>query len=336
MDNKTGLLGNISNAFGGRQGLLMSGLPMMFGAPQQQQQALMQGLQFGGTRQAENRKTQQAEAQRNETLEFLQQVNPELAQAVAAGAMSPTDAYSTHLKAEAPAKTYRQVSGQEAQSMGLDPSKVYNIGPDNKISSIGGGVNVNVNTGTEYGPIPKGYALRDAQDGSGKEMYVVPGGPSDKAALQADQRTVETNTIVSAAEDARNAAGDRAFGGVGQGIVQNMPWTDSAEVARKVDVLKAQASVGNLNQMRQSSPTGGALGNVTERELKLLQDKSGALDPSSPNFMDDLNDYELTLLQTIHGAEAGLQIYNSTRSGVATPKASGNQQTSTGVNWSFK
>ena len=101
-NNKTGLLGNISNAFGGRQGLLSAGLPMMFGGPQMQQQALMQGLQYGGTMQAENRKTQAQAAQLNKTVEFLKQVNPELAQAVEMGAMSPKDAYSTHLKAEAP------------------------------------------------------------------------------------------------------------------------------------------------------------------------------------------------------------------------------------------
>lgn len=307
---------------------------MMFGNPQMQQQSLILGLQNGGRLQAENRKTQEAEAQRNKTIEYLQQTNPELAAMVQAG-MPVNEAWGQALKAEAPQKTYRQVTGEEAQSMGLDGSKVYNVGPDNKISSIGGGVNVNVNTGTEYGPIPKGYALRDAADGSGKEMYIVPGGPSDKAELQAGQKSIETNTIVSAAHDAREAADDRAMGGFGQSLVQMMPWTDSAEVARKVDVLKAQASIGNLNQMRQSSPTGGALGNVTERELVVLQQKSGALDPSSPNFAKDLNEYELTLLQTIHGPEAGLQIYNATRKDVANPETNTVQQTSTGVSWSF-
>jgi hypothetical protein len=103
MQNKTGLLGNVSNAFGGRQGLLTSGLGMMFGGnPQAQQQAMMMGLQQGSQLQAENRKTQAQAAQLNKTVEFLKQVNPELAQAVEMGAMSPKDAYSTHLKAQAP------------------------------------------------------------------------------------------------------------------------------------------------------------------------------------------------------------------------------------------
>lgn len=105
MDKKTGLLGNVSNAFGGRQGLLSAGLPMMFGGPQMQQQALMQGLQYGGTMQAENRKTQQAQAQRNTTLEYLQRNNPELAALMEAG-MSGSEAlglaYKERLKAQAP------------------------------------------------------------------------------------------------------------------------------------------------------------------------------------------------------------------------------------------
>jgi hypothetical protein len=81
----------------------------MFGAPQQQQQALMQGLQFGGTRQAENQKTQQAEAQRNKTLEYLQQNNPELAALMEAG-MSGSEALGLAYKAQQPPKAEKPTS----------------------------------------------------------------------------------------------------------------------------------------------------------------------------------------------------------------------------------
>lgn len=44
-----------------------------------------------------------------------------------------------------PEPRYRQVTGQEAAALGLDPSRVYNIGPDNKVSGIGGGdTNINI------------------------------------------------------------------------------------------------------------------------------------------------------------------------------------------------
>ncbi|MFT2211509.1 hypothetical protein ACLJYM_06440 [Rhizobium giardinii] len=45
--------------------------------------------------------------QKNRTLEFLKQMNPELAQAVEAGALSPLDAYKTHVQAQAPMKPDR-------------------------------------------------------------------------------------------------------------------------------------------------------------------------------------------------------------------------------------
>lgn len=134
----------------------------------------------------------------------------------------------------------------------------------------------------------------------------------DSAALTASE------SVTAAAARAREAAQGRNVGSALTTTVGNLPWTDSAEVVRQVTALKDMASVENLNAMRAASPTGGALGNVTERELKLLANKTGALDPNSPNFERDLNDYERTLLRTIHGKEAGDAIYEQTR-GDKTP-----------------
>lgn len=44
--------------------------------------------------------------------------------------------------------------------------------------------------------------------------------------------------------------------------------------------IKALIGFNELNQMRQASPTGGALGQVSERELAYLQSVAGALDPN--------------------------------------------------------
>lgn len=133
------------------------------------------------------------------------------------------------------------------------------------------------------------------------------------AGNSAGMRDTATDTIVTAAQRAREAASKRAFGGYGHGVAEYIPWTDSAEVSRQTEVLKSTAKVENLTAMRMASPTGGALGSVTENESKMLAAKSGALDPSSPNFLRDLDDYERTLLQVIHGYEAGNAIYEQTR-----------------------
>jgi hypothetical protein len=53
-----------------------------------------------------------------------------------------------------------------------------------------------------------------------------------------------------------------------------------------VGQIKALIGFNELNAMRQASPTGGALGNITEKELAYLQSVMGSLDPnqSEPVF----------------------------------------------------
>jgi len=48
-----------------------------------------------------------------------------------------------------------------------------------------------------------------------------------------------------------------------------------------IDTIKANIGFEQLNKMRQESPTGGALGNITEQELKYLQATLGAIDLNS-------------------------------------------------------
>ena len=186
-----------------------------------------------------------------------------------------------------------------------------------------------VNTGDmgvpqpQIGTIPQGFvAVPKPDTPAGFEMMPIPGGPEDRTrsdAAQANARDVSTETIVTAASRARAAAGDRVTGNLGQGVAQNVPFTASAETMRQVNVLKATAKIENLQAMRAASPTGGALGAVTAPELVMLEDKAGALDPSSPNFLRDLDDYERTLLRTIHGPEEGDRIFEATREGQAPP-----------------
>lgn len=184
-----------------------------------------------------------------------------------------------------------------------------------------GATNINntVGGGTQIGTIPQGYeAFKDEETGA-IQMRPIPGGPKDNSAQETVQqgiRDTSTELVLTAAERAREAAANRNFGAFGTTAVGGMfPQSDSAEVLRQVDTLKSLAAAENLNAMRAASPTGGALGNVTEKELALLQNKSGALDPNSPNFERDLADYERTLLRTIHGPAAGDAILSQARGG---------------------
>lgn len=258
---------------------------------------------------------------------------------------------------------------QEAQ-MGLNPTGVYQQGPDGAIKVVqdapkadgptstmqeyefarsqgyegtfqqyqadlkkAGATNVTVDNGSEVGTIPQGYELFTDENGA-RSMRPIAGGPEDPTKANekaAGGRDIATQTVTSAAQRAREAANSRMVSGALSGIAAMNPASDNAEIYRQVEVLKSQAIVGNLQAMRDASPTGGALGAVTAPELKMLADKSGALDPRSDNFIRDLNDYELSLLQTIHGPEEGKRIFEATRTDAPTGPDQDGWQTINGV-----
>ncbi|MER9159089.1 hypothetical protein [Mesorhizobium sp. M0778] len=185
-----------------------------------------------------------------------------------------------------------------------------------------GGVNVNLPGAPNIGTIPPGYAAKQDQATGAWTMEPIPGGPADESfanAAKGENAATATDVITGAASKIRTLSKEPgATGLVGAGA-SYIPNTPAAEVYRQVDVLKSNATVENLNAMRAQSKTGGALGNVTEGEGKMLAAKSGALDPKSPYFQDQLDDYERTLLRVVHGKSAGDQIFDATRQGSDAP-----------------
>ncbi len=63
-----------------------------------------------------------------------------------------------------------------------------------------------------------------------------------------------------------NEAGTRAATGFGGELISAVPGTEAANAKAIIDKLKNRSFVANLNEMRQASPTGAAVGAVTERE----------------------------------------------------------------------
>jgi hypothetical protein len=75
-------------------------------------------------------------------------------------------------------------------------------------------------------------------------------------------------------------------GFIGSGM-RKIPGTDAADMAANLDTLLAAAGFEKLQEMRNNSPTGGALGSVTERELALLQATWGSIQqPQSKEQFD--------------------------------------------------
>jgi hypothetical protein len=107
--------------------------------------------------------------------------------------------------------------------------------------------------------------------------------------------------------------------GVGS-LLSNLPATDAANFSAELDSLKANIAFGELAEMRAASKTGGALGNVSDRELALLSSALGALDPkqSAANFREQLRKIDESLSRW-EQAKSG----SGSPHGAAPPKGGG-------------
>lgn len=91
-----------------------------------------------------------------------------------------------------------------------------------------------------------------------------------KAKLALDQATARVERVDTLIDSIMPRINRMTAGWVGDKL-SNVAGTDAADLRRDLGTLQAIAGFDELNAMRAASPTGGALGNVTERELAFLQ-----------------------------------------------------------------
>lgn len=103
--------------------------------------------------------------------------------------------------------------------------------------------------------------------------------PKAEAALTDLERksSFMTDTINKALDLAKNSAFATGWGSIitGGGSLPG----PARELNNYLDTIKANIGFDRLQQMRENSPTGGALGSVSDNENRLLQAVQGALDP---------------------------------------------------------
>jgi len=139
---------------------------------------------------------------------------------------------------------------------------------------------------TQGNKAPAGYRL--TSDGN---LEAIPGGPADtkiQGALNQDTAALQSTT---AALDRLQLEANRIKGHPGlektTGIMSKVPLvgglltvpgTDAANFKAGLDTLKSQAGFTVLQEMRNNSKTGGALGQVSDFENRLLQANLASLD----------------------------------------------------------
>lgn len=129
------------------------------------------------------------------------------------------------------------------------------------------------------GTVPAGYRM--TPEGN---MEPVPGGPADfkqqgkfnqdVASMSATEAAL--NSLAEKANQVKAHPGlDAATGW--QTLFPTMPGSKAADAESQLDTLKSKVAFGTLQAMRDASKTGGALGAVSEKELKLLESNIDAL-----------------------------------------------------------
>ena len=130
----------------------------------------------------------------------------------------------------------------------------------------------------------------------------------EKARLKAQSGEQRATIVSEHAAGIRKSMDDATLPTTGLfSAMQNIPGSAAHDIARRVDTLKALVGFQQLNQMRSQSPTGGALGNVTERELGFLQSVIGSLEmsQSEDQFRENLQRVEDSFSDIIHGGAQG-------------------------------
>jgi hypothetical protein len=258
------------------------------------------------------RDTRQQDAKLNHTIEWLakQPGGEQYAQAIASGALPAAAALQMWQKASAgPDQTALQQQYAQAVNQGYQGTLMdYQL----ELKQAGAS-KTTVNTaptGQRHGTIPQGYTIvEDPQSEAGYRMVPIPGGPEDQTAKTelANEGTRRSGDVVIEDIDrviAKMDDGGLPVAGMGGGLLSNVPGTDAHDASKLLQTIRANVGFDRLQQMRDSSPTGGALGAINQSEMTLLNSALGSLEQSqSPEqFRQNLERLRGIYEQIVHGA----------------------------------
>ena len=109
------------------------------------------------------------------------------------------------------------------------------------------------------------------------------GAPKAMSALTTFERKVQN--VTGAIDKAEKLVGPLSTGY--GAVLADLPNTDARALRNYLDTIKANLGFDELQAMRDSSPTGGALGQITDFENGLLQATQAALDPMQTDQLAD-------------------------------------------------
>jgi len=213
----------------------------------------------------------------------------------------------------------------EGNIIAQGPSEVSTIGVTGSTSSVSGADN------TQFPPevqawanlinekradlnnVPSGIRNLVATAVSGTALADTP------AAVAKQQGNIsKSDTVINAIDNAikiisKNPILNPIVGtAFGRGTLGKFIPGEASTLEGYMDTVRANVGFDALQQMRDSSPTGGALGQVSEREIGFLQSVAGSLKPGQENhvLIENLEDIQNSFktLRALSIAESGREV----------------------------
>ncbi len=139
------------------------------------------------------------------------------------------------------------------------------------------------------------YELKDAPKELQSQILEAMQGGTQTSVSPKQERAINQASTALSAFDAIFANPAVDGGALRRGIFKVLPGSNSKDLNESIKTIQALVGFDELQKMRDASPTGGALGQVSEREIDFLQALAGSLNTRQS---DDQLLKNLTAIQT--------------------------------------
>ncbi len=228
---------------------------------------------------------------------------------------------------DAPKPVFQALTSNEKAQLGLPKEGAFQRDVSTgRISQIGG-AKTNINIGqtklsADYKPV-----LDEGGNIVGAEP--IPGTKAAREAAAIQTKTEKGKKIREKVSDIVTTDITRALkiveeanlpvtgaGGIGN-LLASVPGTAAADLSGLLNTVKANAGFDQLQAMRAASPTGGALGSVSQMELGRLESAIGNLEQSQSKeqLLYNLNRVGRLYAETVHGTEAAAKMFQTESDG---------------------
>ena len=174
---------------------------------------------------------------------------------------------------------------------------------------------INLNQNSMVGKPPPGYAfVQDPNSPGGVVAVAIPGSPAAKAQAAATEKKgrrkeevkKKVDIVLDSIGTALTQIGPTTTGLIGD-VLKNIGGTAAKDLKSTLSTIQANIGFDALQTMRNNSPTGGALGQVSEGERAALEATFGNVEQSqtAEQLRRNLIRLNNQFLDTIHGEDNG-------------------------------